>query len=174
MIDDKGYRLNVGIMLCNDLGHLFWARRIGQNAWQFPQGGIRRDETPEQALYRELAEEVGLQSSDVEIMGSTRDWLSYKLPKRLIRSRKRPICIGQKQIWFLLRLIGSEQQVSLNHTDNPEFDEWRWIDHEEAVSQVVSFKRNVYDLALKELAPLLKKQSNQQAAALSEFRIAAK
>lgn len=161
MIDEQGYRLNVGIMLCNEHGHLFWARRIGQDAWQFPQGGIRIDETPEQACYRELAEEVGLQPADVELIGSTRDWLSYKLPKRLIRSRKYPVCIGQKQIWFLLRLVGSEKSVSLDHSDSPEFDKWCWIEHQEAVSQVVAFKRKVYHQALKELSPLLNQDDQQ-------------
>ena len=159
MIDEEGYRLNVGIMLCNERGHLFWARRIGQDAWQFPQGGIRENETPEQACYRELAEEVGLQPGDVELIGSTRDWLRYKLPRRLIRSRKQPLCIGQKQIWFLLRLVSPENRVSLDHSDSPEFDRWCWIEHQEAVSRVVAFKRDVYHRALQELSPLLVQQA---------------
>ena len=159
MIDEQGYRLNVGIMLCNDKGHLLWARRVGRDGWQFPQGGIQPNETPRQALYRELTEEIGLGREDVEIIGSTRDWLHYKLPKRLIRAGKKPLCIGQKQIWFLLRLISSEQRVSLDHSDNPEFDKWCWIDHQDAAARVVAFKRDVYKMAIEELSPLLKQHT---------------
>jgi len=77
MIDSDGYRLNVGIILSNDEGRLFWARRIGQDAWQFPQGGIDKEESPEQAMYRELKEETGLDPNDVDILGCTQDWLKY-------------------------------------------------------------------------------------------------
>ena len=84
MIDEDGYRPNVGIILCNKQGDVLWARRIGQDAWQFPQGGIKEFESPEDALYRELAEEVGLQKQDVEVLGSTRGWLRYRLPRRMI------------------------------------------------------------------------------------------
>ena len=98
MIDSDGFRPNVGIILCNNQRRLFWGRRVGQNAWQFPQGGINRDETPEEAMYRELEEEIGLQSHQVKIIGSTRDWLRYRLPERYIRKHCEPLCIGQKQI----------------------------------------------------------------------------
>lgn len=156
MIDTDGYRPNVGIILSNAQGRLFWARRIGEDAWQFPQGGIQRDESPTEALYRELREEIGLQPTDVEVVGCTRDWLRYRLPRRLIRYGRKPVCVGQKQMWYLLKLIGSEHQVKLDCTTNPEFDRWRWVDYWDPVSQVVSFKRQVYELALEELAPLMK------------------
>jgi putative (di)nucleoside polyphosphate hydrolase len=155
VIDREGYRQNVGIILHNSQGHLFWARRIGENAWQFPQGGIRQDETPEEALYRELAEEIGLSPSDVEMVGSTRDWLRYHLPNKLIHYRRKPVCIGQKQIWFLLRLVTTEKHVKLNTSENPEFDNWCWIQPEAPVEQVISFKRDVYQSALDELMPLI-------------------
>lgn len=157
MIDSEGYRPNVGIILCNPQGKLFWARRIGQQAWQFPQGGIRRHETPEQALYRELSEEIGLGRDDVELLGATREWLRYRLPQELIRRHHQPVCIGQKQRWFLLRLLASESKVSLDASENPEFDCWRWVTPTEPVREVVSFKRQVYRRALEELGPLLKK-----------------
>lgn len=155
MIDREGYRQNVGIILHNSRGQLFWARRIGEDAWQFPQGGIRKNETPEEALYRELAEEVGLSPSDVEMVGSTRDWLRYHLPNQLIHYRRKPVCIGQKQIWFLLRLVTTEKHVKLNASENPEFDNWCWIQPEAPVEQVISFKRDVYQSALDELMPLI-------------------
>lgn len=158
MIDSEGYRANVGIILTNGNGQVLWARRLGQNAWQFPQGGIRRDETPEQAVYRELNEEVGLQANDVRVIGSTRQWLRYRLPKRMIRYHRRPVCIGQKQRWFLLRLTGSESAVCLDHSEAPEFDDWRWVSYWHPLKEIVFFKRRVYEQALRELEPLLHRE----------------
>ena len=85
MIDSDGFRPNVGIILSSKDGKVFLGRRIGQNAWQFPQGGIKRDETPEQAMFRELEEEVGLHPHHVDVVGCTNGWLRYRLPKRYIR-----------------------------------------------------------------------------------------
>ena len=97
MIDAEGFRPNVGIIICNQKGQVMWAKRIGQDAWQFPQGGIRHGERLQQAMFRELKEEVGLEARDVEILSSTRDWLYYQLPKNYIRQNTNPVCIGQKQ-----------------------------------------------------------------------------
>ncbi len=155
MIDKQGYRPNVGIILTNREGKLLWARRIHQDAWQFPQGGIRKSETPQQAMYRELEEEVGLASEHVEILGSTRGWLRYRLPERFIRHSQQPLCIGQKQVWFMLRLISEENNVRLDLSNKPEFDHWRWVDYWYPLSEVVPFKRKVYQKALNELAPLV-------------------
>lgn len=161
VIDSEGYRLNVGIILCNAEGRLFWARRIGQHSWQFPQGGIRRDESPEQAMFRELAEEVGLRPEHVQVIGSTRGWLRYRLPKRLVREGCSQACIGQKQIWFLLRMRCGEEAVQLDLSDRPEFDHWQWVDYWYPLRAVVPFKRHVYWRALHELAPLLSGTSRQ-------------
>jgi len=155
VIDSEGYRPNVGIILCNADGRLFWAKRIGQHSWQFPQGGIRRDESPEQAMFRELAEEVGLRPEHVEVIGCTKGWLRYRLPKRLIRRGNQPPCIGQKQVWFLLRMLGGEEAVCLDSSERPEFDHWQWVDYWYPLRAVVPFKRHVYWRALRELAPLL-------------------
>ncbi len=155
VIDSEGYRPNVGIILCNHHRQLFWGRRVGQNAWQFPQGGIRPDETPEQAMYRELEEEVGLKPHHVEIMGVTEDWLHYRLPKRFIRRHCQPLCIGQKQRWFLLRVQCNETDFCLDHSPKPEFDGWRWVKYWHPLREVVYFKRRVYLRALEELAPVL-------------------
>lgn len=155
MIDPDGFRPNVGIILSNCEGRLLWARRVGQDAWQFPQGGMRSDETPSEAMYRELAEEVGLSPEHVELMGATRGWLRYRLPRQYIRRASRPLCIGQKQVWFLLRILCADTEVCLDSTVKPEFDNWRWVDYWRPLDEVVSFKRNVYKKALHELAPLL-------------------
>lgn len=154
MVDVDGYRPNVGIILANDVGQVLWARRIGQgNAWQFPQGGIAEDETPLAALYRELKEEIGLHPQHVEVVACTRGWLKYRLPQRYVRQNQSPLCIGQKQKWFLLRLQCSDQAVQLNASNKPEFDGWQWVSYWYPVTQVVSFKRSVYRRALAELAP---------------------
>lgn len=105
-------------------------------------------------MFRELAEEVGLQPAHVEIMGCTRGWLRYRLPKRLIRRNSRPTCIGQKQVWFMLRMVGTETDVRLDLSEHPEFDHWRWVDYWYPLRSVVPFKRSVYFQALRQLAPL--------------------
>lgn len=162
MIDSKGYRANVGIILSNREGRVLWARRLGQDSWQFPQGGIKKDETAEQALYRELREEVGLEPEDVEIIGCTQNWLRYKLPRRFIRFHSRPLCIGQKQRWFVLRLLSGDDAVQLDRSEKPEFDDWRWVDYWQPVKEIVFFKRRVYERALKELEPLLFPDENNR------------
>ncbi|HAT1596644.1 TPA: RNA pyrophosphohydrolase [Legionella pneumophila] len=158
VIDRAGYRLNVGIILVNDSDRVFWGRRSGHDAWQFPQGGLAPGETAMQAMYRELHEEVGLDKGDVEVLGSTRRWLKYRLPKQYLRHGSEPLVIGQKQKWYLLKLVTNEQKVRLDLSDSPEFDSWRWVDFHEPEQQVIFFKRQVYIQALKELEPLLKKE----------------
>jgi putative (di)nucleoside polyphosphate hydrolase len=153
VIDSDGFRPNVGIILTNDQGQLLWARRVGgQDAWQFPQGGINPNETPEQALYRELHEEVGLRQEDVQVLACTRGWLRYRLPHRLVRHNSLPLCVGQKQKWFLLRMLSDDSKVSLNNGGRAEFDDWRWVSYWYPLGKVVSFKRDVYRRALKELS----------------------
>lgn len=155
MIDKDGFRQGVGIILVNEKRQLFLAKRIGKSAWQFPQGGIKEPETPEQALFRELAEEIGLTASDVKLLATTHRWLRYRLPKGLIRHHSHPVCIGQKQKWFLLRLINKEARFNLVASEHPEFDEWAWVSYWHPLTQVVSFKRRVYSLAMKEFAKIV-------------------
>jgi len=151
VIDSDGYRANVGIILINQDGSVLWARRAGQDAWQFPQGGINPDEDPEQAMYRELWEEVGLKQQDVEIRAATSSWLRYKLPKRMVRRYSQPVCIGQKQKWYLLRLLGDESRFNLDVSNKPEFDAWRWVNYWYPIEHVVYFKKRVYRCALQQL-----------------------
>ncbi|MEY1662876.1 RNA pyrophosphohydrolase [Alcanivorax sp. REN37] len=162
MIDEQGFRLNVGIIIVDAGGRVFWGRRVGRrDAWQFPQGGMMPGETPEQTLYRELEEEVGLRPGDVEILASTRGWLSYRLPRRFMRRHVevgQRQCIGQRQKWFLLRLVGNEDRIDLARSETPEFQAWRWVSYWYPIRKVVHFKRGVYARALKELAPIAKRE----------------
>ncbi len=164
VIDDDGYRPNVGIVICNRQGQVLWARRYGQHSWQFPQGGINPGESAEQAMYRELYEEVGLRKKDVRILASTRSWLRYKLPKRLVRWDTKPVCIGQKQKWFLLQLMCNESDINMQSSGTPEFDGWRWVSYWYPVRQVVSFKRDVYRRVMKEfISSVIQLQENTAA-----------
>jgi putative (di)nucleoside polyphosphate hydrolase len=151
-IDVDGFRANVGIVLIRDDRQVFLGGRSGGRGWQFPQGGILQGESPEQALYRELHEEIGLERGDVELLATTRNWLRYRLPKQYVRRNSQPQCIGQKQRWFLLRFRASEDRFRFDSTGEPEFENWRWVDYWTPVREVIFFKRAVYVRALDELA----------------------
>lgn len=153
MVDKDGFRSNVAIVITNGQGKLFWAKRLGQNAWQFPQGGLDKGESVEEALYRELYEEVGLESGDVKIIQRTKKWLRYHIPAQMQRKHSKPLCIGQKQKWFYLELTGETSKVRFDTTGTPEFDGWEWVNYWYPINSVVSFKRNVYRNALLEFAP---------------------
>jgi putative (di)nucleoside polyphosphate hydrolase len=150
-IDKDGFRANVGIVLTRGGGEVFLGGRVGGRGWQFPQGGINRGERVEEALFRELKEEIGLDAADVEVLGSTRGWLRYRLPRQYVRDR----CIGQKQRWFLLQLKSDESRLHFDSTGLPEFDRWRWADYWTPVREVVYFKRRVYVRALHDLGKLI-------------------
>jgi len=150
-IDDEGFRANVGIILTDHRGKLMIGGRIGSKGWQFPQGGMLRGEDAEQAMYRELQEEVGLEPPDVELLGVTSDWLRYRLPEKYIRRNSSPLCIGQKQRWFMLRLAAAPEKLRFDLAGEPEFDRARWVDFWRPVNEVIYFKRRVYACALHEL-----------------------
>jgi len=167
MLDREGYRPNVGIVLLNGRNEVFWGKRVGQHSWQFPQGGIQHGESPEQAMYRELHEEVGLLPEHVHIIGRTRDWLRYDVPEEYLRRQHatrvhRTAYRGQKQIWFLLRLVGLDSDIQLRASDHPEFDAWRWVPFWIQLDAVIDFKREVYELALSELARYLSRGLRMQ------------
>lgn len=163
MIDPDGYRPNVGIILMHPDGQVFWARRVRRDGWQFPQGGMNTDETPLEAMYRELREETGLCPEHVSVLGTTPGWLRYRLPQRAVRRHEKLVCIGQKQVWFLLQFTGEEADLRLDLTDRPEFDGWRWVDFWYPLDHVVTFKRGVYASALHHLAPLARRIAGLQA-----------
>ena len=152
MLDREGYRPNVGIILINNRNEVFWGKRVREHSWQFPQGGIKPGESPETAMYRELYEEVGLLPQHIKIVGRTRDWLRYDVPSHWVRREWRGSYRGQKQIWYLLRLVGRDSDINLRARHHPEFDGWRWHQYCAPVDEVIDFKRDVYLGALKELS----------------------
>ncbi len=154
LIDSEGFRANVGIVLMRGGGEAFLGRQVGGRGWQFPQGGVRIGERLEDAAFRELHEEIGLSPSDVDLVGQTSQWLRYRLPSKYVRRNRHPMCIGQKQRWFLLRLKSEEVRFDFGRTAEPEFDEYRWVNFWEPVREVIYFKRGVYVRALTELAPI--------------------
>ncbi len=155
MIDRDGYRPNVAIVLVNNRNQVFWGKRVKEHAWQFPQGGIKAGESPEQAMYRELQEETGLEPQHVRILGRTRDWLHYNVPNHWVKREWRGTYKGQKQIWFLLRMMGRDCDISLRASGHPEFDAWRWHDYWVPLETVIDFKREVYRLGLEQLSTYL-------------------
>ena len=155
MIDSDGYRANVGIVITNEKRQILLAKRFKQDAWQLPQGGIDTDETELDALYRELEEEVGLNPGHVTLLAKTPKWLRYDLPTEHIRRQQKPTCIGQKQVWFLLKLKSGDDNITLGSHHDIEFDDWKWVDYWNPVDEVIDFKRAVYEDMLKALAPIL-------------------
>lgn len=113
---------------------------------------MNSDETPAEAMYRELREETGLQPHQVELLHATPGWLRYRLPSRCVRAGERLRCIGQKQVWFLLRMLCEDSEVRFDTCEKPEFDRFRWVDYWYPVENVVHFKREVYTLALSHVA----------------------
>lgn len=156
MVDTDGFRPNVGIILLDDNGQVFWAKRTRGNGWQFPQGGINNNETAEEAMFRELYEEVGLRPQHVDVLGCTPGWLKYELPKKFHKRDSDPLFVGQKQVYYLLKLIEHESVVNFNTTDSPEFESYRWVDFWYPANNVIHFKRPVYKRALKHLEFLVK------------------
>ena len=150
-IKEKGYRLNVGIIVANSEGKLLYCKRKDSNNWQFPQGGIDRNENPFLAALRELYEEVGIQKDKVNLIKESENWYKYDLPSKYKKNNflwndfK-----GQKQKWFLFKLI-EEVVIDLNNENNPEFDEFDWGDYWKPLDEIVEFKREIYKKVLSEL-----------------------
>ena len=150
-IKEKGYRLNVGIIVANSDGKLLYCKRKDSDNWQFPQGGIDRNEDPFLAALRELYEEVGIQKDKVKLIKESENWYKYDLPRKYKKNNflwndfK-----GQKQKWFLFKLI-EEVMIDLNNENNPEFDEFDWVDYWKPLDEIVEFKREIYKKVLSEL-----------------------
>lgn len=143
------------MILVNGNKHIFAGKRSGVNTkmvswflkkpWQMPQGGIEDGETPEEAVAREMMEEVG--TNNFKILGETENWLEYTIPHGLRRHDS--AFIGQRQKWFLLQFLGNNSDINLNVSDHSEFDTWRWMAPGNIIRLSVHFKRNLYIEALK-------------------------
>lgn len=150
------YRPCVGIMLVNRVGHIFAAQRIDSDvqAWQMPQGGIDPNEAPKAAALRELEEETGVPPSLVTVEQESDDWLPYELPIHLVPKLWKARYRGQKQKWFLLRFHGTDADINIV-TEIPEFSEWRWVDPETLLGNIVPFKHGVYKKVIEAFRPFL-------------------
>lgn len=153
-VDQEGYRLNVGIVLLNLADQVLWCQRYEPaDSWQFPQGGVHQGETAEQAMFRELQEEVGITRDQVRVLAETQSWLRYQLPTQR-QFRGQPL-VGQKQKWFLLRLCSDAVVIRLGGGVHAEFVNWRWVDYWYPNNHIVAFKRDVYQSVLNEFAAVI-------------------
>lgn len=160
-----GYRPNVGILVVNRDGLVWIGRRPGSSGdpegrdtwWQMPQGGIDEGEDHVTAGLRELREETGMRT--VEVLGETKNWITYDLPPDLQGKSWGGKYRGQKQKWIAVRFTGDDSEIDL--TPEPghkvEFEAWNWVPLAEVDSKVVAFKRDVYAAVVKELSPLVSK-----------------
>lgn len=167
MIDKDGYRANVGIILTNDNKEVLLAKRYKEESWQFPQGGIDYGEIILNTLYRELYEEIGLEKKDVSLIARTPKWLRYKLPKGYLKPNQKPFYIGQKQVWFMLKMQSPDNKIRLDVNKDIEFDDWKWVEFWSPIDEVVDFKKNIYEDVLKILAPVLFNNQHQVPAKFS-------
>ena len=149
------YRPCVGVVLINAEGQVFVGERIDTpDAWQMPQGGVDDGEDPQEAAFRELWEETGVGRDAVELIDRTEDWLTYDLPAHLLGKVWKGKYRGEKQLWFLMRLTGSEALINLN-TDHPEFSRWKWSTSDALVAEIVPFKKDIYAVITREFAAYL-------------------
>ena len=136
-------RSGVGIVILNKENKIFVAKRIDnpKNFWQMPQGGVDKNEDFLSAAYRELEEETSIK--DVELIKEIDEILTYELPKHLLGIIWKGKYKGQKQKWFIMRYLGTDDKININ-TKKPEFLEWKWIDLDMITEVVVDFKLEVY------------------------------
>lgn len=150
MTRESGYRLNVGLIVVNDIGKLLLCKRKDSENWQFPQGGIDLGEKPEQAALRELYEEVGIDRSDVQEITSSEGWYKYDLPEASIQKYFfKNKFKGQKQKWFMFKLL-NDVSIDFTNDANPEFDDYKWASYWHPLHAIVDFKKDVYRSVLKE------------------------
>ena len=153
MINKLPMRLGVGIVLLNKDNEVFVGKRKDNpiDKWQMPQGGIDNNEKPLDAMKRELKEETSI--INIKILKEINNWREYELPPHLLVKIWRGKYRGQTQKWFAFRFNGDETDINVG-TENPEFSEWKWSDHNLLVENIVPFKREVYEKVLDEFKDL--------------------
>ena len=155
------YRPNVGLMLIAGDRRVFVGHRPGtpaDMAWQMPQGGIDKGETPVEAACRELGEEVG--TTKALLLRESRDWIRYDVPAKVAPGYWKGRWRGQTQKWFALAFTGRDSDIDITaHGD--EFDAWKWVPAQELVQLIVPFKRPVYETVLAEFADLVEPKAKQ-------------
>lgn len=150
------YRPCVGVMLLNRVGKVWVGRRTDvEDAWQMPQGGIDAGESPAEAAIRELTEEIG--TGNARIIGESREWLAYDLPREIVPKTWGGKYRGQRQKWFALEFLGDDSEIAPEHVRHPEFDAWQWVDAQRLPLLAVTFKRDIYESVVAEFAPLIER-----------------
>tara|TARA_Y100000590_G_scaffold54738_1_gene57194 strand:- start:796 stop:1299 length:504 start_codon:yes stop_codon:yes gene_type:complete len=148
------YRLCVVAMIVGPLNKVLWCRRIEHDGWQFPQGGIDQGESPLEAVLRETKEEVGLQEEDIDIVFEAKDWFKYDVPRdKRPKYFRKNVYKGQKQKWFLVKLLSDDTKINLHASRPMEFDKWIWSTYWYPLHTIVPFKKEVYRQALIHLLP---------------------
>ena len=146
----KNYRKCVGMMILNDKNEILVGKRLDHPSgyWQMPQGGIDKDEMPEEAVWREMMEEIG--TNKAKLLRTSSQWLNYIIPKNTLNTlpwgKK---YVGQTQKWFVFRFTGQDSDINVG-TENPEFDEWKWAKYESLIDNIVPFKREIYKKVIEE------------------------
>tara|TARA_X000000950_G_scaffold119751_1_gene150048 strand:- start:2269 stop:2742 length:474 start_codon:yes stop_codon:yes gene_type:complete len=145
------FRPNVGMMILSKSNQIFVGKRIDHPSefWQMPQGGIDKDENPSIASLREMEEEVGIKKNKVELLAQSSDWYYYSLPKDLAETIWKGKYKGQRQMWFLYKFTGSDQDINIR-TEHPEFSDWKWVNKDFLVPNIVPFKKATYSKVLEE------------------------
>jgi putative (di)nucleoside polyphosphate hydrolase len=156
MMEDLPYRPAAGIMLLNTENKVWVGQRIDNvaEAWQMPQGGLDPDEDAQAGALRELEEETGITPDLVTIIACASRTFDYDLPPELVTKLWKGKYRGQRQTWYLMRFLGSDQDVRLD-TDHPEFRAWKWAEPRHLPDMIVPFKRQLYRDVLEEFAPYL-------------------
>lgn len=149
------FRPGVGMMIINSKSQVFMGKRVDSkiHGWQMPQGGIDAGETPSAAALREMEEEIG--TANGKIIAESRNWYSYRVPKTLIPRLWDGKYCGQRQKWFLIDYLGEDTDININ-TSHPEFEEWKWIDFDELIGDVIPFKVKLYRQIIAEFETVIR------------------
>tara|TARA_Y100000590_G_scaffold139674_1_gene160021 strand:- start:38399 stop:38884 length:486 start_codon:yes stop_codon:yes gene_type:complete len=148
-LSQEEYRPCVAAIILGPSNKVLWCQRVDHSGWQFPQGGIDEGETPREAILREIWEEVGLNEKDVEIICESKGWFKYDVPKdRRPKYFRKNVYKGQRQKWFLLKLISEDKKINLRASVPIEFDKWIWSSYWYPLRTIVPFKKELYKQVL--------------------------